>query len=348
MPELVWLGVFAAIYLPYYFWRLSYYGYPLPNTFYAKVGVGLDQYLRGFRYLINYVRWYSPLILLLPLPLLLRRKRELWVEFFLLIICCYCAYVIYVGGDGLAFFRFIVPIVPFIYLLVQEGLREIDQTLGHLVSGQSLYKTRALTAVLLVVSLGFTGRQSLEELLFPNYSRWYEPQSELSFPGTGKDHTYTSFDNYFVDRQAIAARWLQANAAPSSVVASTPAGSIAYYMNLRVIDMLGLNDIHIAHMETSDQGRNRAGHEKGDGEYVLSRSPDYILLGNVAVLPKKLNEAEMAQKLVRKSEHEIWADPSFHENYELVSVQVSDDPIFRYFTFYKKKASVAGEARLAH
>src|SRR5262249_45735050 len=29
---------FLAIFGPYYLWRLGYYGYPLPNTFYAKVG----------------------------------------------------------------------------------------------------------------------------------------------------------------------------------------------------------------------------------------------------------------------------------------------------------------------
>ena len=45
--------------------------------------------------------------------------------------------------------------------------------------------------------------------------------------------------------------------------------------------MLGLNDAHIGHTSTADLGKGRAGHEKGDGKYVLSRSPDYILMGNV-------------------------------------------------------------------
>jgi arabinofuranosyltransferase len=343
---LTWLAIFAAIYLPYYFWRLSYYGYPLPNTFYAKVGVGFDQYKRGMHYLLDYVRWYGGLIFLLPLPLLLRNKLKPWIEFFLLLIGTYCAYVIYVGGDGLGFFRFIVPITPFIYILCQEGLRVLYHALNKPFFNGSEWKTVAITCLLLAVSLGYTGRQSLRELLFPNHSRWYEPQSELSFPFIGKDHTYLSFDNYFVDRQAIAAKWLEANAAPNSLVASTPAGSISYNMNLRVIDMLGLNDVHIAHTRSLTQGRDRAGHEKGDGQYVLSRSPDYVLLGNVAVLPKQLTEEEMAKKLVRKSEHEIWADPTFHKNYELVSVKVSDDPIFRYFTFYKKKSLAIGQVSL--
>ena len=147
--------------------------------------------------------------------------------------------------------------------------------------------------------------------IHPSQYQWYEPQSQLAFPGVGSDHHYAWFDNYFVDRLAIAAKWLDTHALPQAVVASTPAGSIAYHMNLRVIDMLGLNDAHIGHTSTADLGKGRAGHEKGDGKYVLSRSPDYILMGNVAVLPYPVDKERMAKKLVRKSEHELWAEPRF-------------------------------------
>jgi hypothetical protein len=53
--------------------------------------------------------------------------------------------------------------------------------------------------------------------------------------------------------------------------------------------------------------------KKGDGKYVLSRSPDYSLMGNVAVLPYPVDKERMAKKLVRKSEHERWAEPRFHD-----------------------------------
>ena len=88
--------------------------------------------------------------------------------------------------------------------------------------------------------------------------------------------------------------------------------------------MLGLNDAHIGHTSTADLGKGRAGHEKGDGKYVLSRSPDYILMGNVAVLPYPVDKERMAKKLVRKSEHELWAEPRFHDTYELVCFQLSN------------------------
>ena len=53
--------------------------------------------------------------------------------------------------------------------------------------------------------------------------------------------------------------------------------------------MLGLNDAHIGHTSTADLGKGRAGHEKGDGKYVLS------IMGNVAVLPYPVDKERMAK-----------------------------------------------------
>jgi hypothetical protein len=333
---LAWVAVFIATYVPYYVWRFSYYGYPLPNTFYTKVGGGYHQYVRGARYLLDYMKLYGGFIFVLPLVTLLRRKREPWRDYFALLVGTYCLYLIYVGGDGLAFFRFVTYIAPLIYILVQEGVADLYERVKLMRISPPGWKLAAPTALLALVSLGFTMRQTVFPLLFPKDQQWYEPQSELYFPNGG-DHSYTWFDNYFVDRLAVAARWLEANAPQGSVVASTPAGSIAYHMNLKVIDMLGLNDVHIAHGTNARMGTGRAGHEKGDGKYVLSRSPDFILMGNVAVLPYSIDETRMAKKLALKSEHELWDDPEFHNKYELKCVKLADSGPFQYFTFYKKR-----------
>jgi hypothetical protein len=336
----IWTVIGVTITAPYYLWRLDYYGFPFPNTFYTKVGSGIDQYLRGLRYLWNFAESAGFLLLAWPpIVLLLKRKKSTWMNFFFLQVGAYLAYVIYVGGDGLAFYRFIVPVLAFVYLLVQESLIYLYDSVKEL----SLTKRRRLVPItamlLLVLSFVQTGKAALAIVIFPGFYRWREAQSEVSFPGDGKDHSYVWFDNYFVDRLAVAAHWLEKNAVPGSWVASTPAGAIGYYTNLNIIDMLGLNDLHIAHTKTIAIGRERAGHEKGDGKYVLSRAPDYILLGNVAVLPRQLSDEEMAKKLVRKSEHEIWADPDFHRRYERVTVKLSDRGVFQYFTFYRKKGS---------
>ena len=337
----LWFLACAAVYLPYYLWRFNYYGYILPNTFYAKVGSGVHQYLRGIRYVVKYLIYYGIFLFLLPLPLIFKKKKDEWIYLFFFQVGIFIVYIIYVGGDGLGFYRFVVPIVPFIYILVQEGLRELYyKTNRRMLIGGGL-RIHLTMVLLIILSFASTGRQSLWVLLYPESQRWYEPQCELFFPGDGKNHSYLWFGNYFVDRLAMAAKWLEENAEPDSLVASSPAGSIAYHMNLKVLDMLGLNDVHIAHTKDTFGGafgKARAGHEKGDGEYILSKSPDYILMGNVAVLPRPINETEMSKKLVFKSEHEIWGNPDFHRRYEYITVKLNDEGVFKYFTFYKKKA----------
>jgi arabinofuranosyltransferase len=330
-----WVLIFLAIFLPYYWWRFTYYGYLLPNTFYAKLGgSGSAKFSRGLLYLFEYLKWYGAFIIIPPLVLLLRRPRQVWVDYFALLVGVYLLYVVSVGGDGLAFFRFVAYIAPLIYVLVQEGFADLYERAQR--ASFSAAKRLALALVILV-SLSFTMRQTVFPLLFGSQSRWYEPHSQLYFPGAG-DNRYLWFDNYFVDRQAVAAKWLDENAPAGSLVASTPAGSIAYHLKgKKVIDMLGLNDEHIAHTTSEKLGYGRAGHEKGDGKYVLSRSPDYILMGNVAVLSIPLDNESMAKKLILKSEHELWDDPEFHDKYELQCVRLAESGLFQYFTFFKRK-----------
>jgi arabinofuranosyltransferase len=300
----------------------------------------MQQYRRGARYLFEYGRWYGWYLHLLPFGLLLRSQRQRWITFFALNVCVFVAYIIYVGGDGLSFFRFVVPIVPFISLLIQEGFLELYARATASAAWGGVLPIAAAT--LLVLALGAPAQQTVPRLLFPEAYRWRAPFAEVSFPML--EEGYVWFDNYFVDRLAVAARWLDAHAPPDAVVAATPAGAIAYYMNLRVIDMLGLTDRHIARAHVTRPGSGPAGHEKGDGRYVLSRSPDYILLGNVAVLPRPLDDGDVARKLMQTSERQIWAEPEFHRRYQRVTVKLSDTGPFRYFTFFQKKHEEPADA----
>ena len=342
---LLWGLVFALLYMPYFFWRYAYYGYLFPNTFYAKSASGDSwfMYLRGLRYLRDYFLTYGAYLPLFLLVVLWRKKQQAWVGYFALLVLAYFLYIVSVGGDGLAFYRFVAYVAPLFYLLIQEGIAELHDWLSRAVPAARGPAFTGAAVLLVLVMLGLTIRQSATPILLPSRAMWHEPQSGLYFPG-GTEHSYRWFDNYFVDRLATAARWLEQNAPPNALVATTPAGSVSYHTRLRVIDMLGLNDVHIAHTSGTflgGAGLGRAGHEKGDGEYVLSREPDYILLGNVAVLPFPLDEKTMGKKLVLKSEHELWAVPEFHQRYELVCISLANSGVFRYFTFYRKKQMAA-------
>ena len=58
------------------------------------------------------------------------------------------------------------------------------------------------------------------------------------------------------------------------LLASDAAGKIPYYSGLRTIDMLGLNDRHIARIQPTFF---EVGHNKYDPDYVLSLCPDLIV-----------------------------------------------------------------------
>ena len=62
---------------------------------------------------------------------------------------------------------------------------------------------------------------------------------------------------------------------PSATIAVASAGKIPYFSGLRTLDMLGLNDKHIAKMEVDSKSFDY-GMEKHDPNYVLGKAPDLI------------------------------------------------------------------------
>jgi hypothetical protein len=114
-------------------------------------------------------------------------------------------------------------------------------------------------------------------------------------------------------------RWLRDCAPPDAVLATNIAGAVPFYSRLTTIDTLGLNDRHIAHREMPAMGEGKAGHEKGDGAYVLSRAPDYVVFGALkgSATPKFVGDRELA------------ALPDFHSAYALEKFSIEGVGNFR-------------------
>ena len=340
------LAPFALVYLPYWIWRWRYYGLPLPNTFYAKVGGGSAQWKRGVGYVVEWARDGGAPLALLALVAVAARWREPWVRLFALFVAGGLVFVVAVGGDSLGLYRFMVPLSPFLALLAQEALLDLGGWfVGVARRGARAAVARAVLAALALVTLGWSARPTLAPMLWP--ARFGAELAGLRFPDPARSHSYRWFDNYFVDRLKVAGRWLDRHAAPDDWVAASPAGSIGFHMRQPLLDMLGLNDAHIATVAVPTMGSGRAGHEKGDGPYVLSRRPRFILLGNVAVFDHPLDDAEIEQRCQRlKSERELFADPAFHRLYakktveieapELATIAPENRHLFRWFTFYER------------
>jgi hypothetical protein len=309
---LVSLLLFFSIFLPYYIWRYTYYGWPLPNTFYAKVGSGTDQYIRGLNYIKKFLFEFSGWIFLMIL--LVFRKISIYILYLLLITFSYLLYVIYIGGDGLSIYRFMVPILPFLYLLFKEGIVSLYEIVS---------KKKALVVTLIIVSIGAS-------LTVKN--------SFLNASDRGLK--LVNLEAINTKGWTMVGKWLAKNALKGESVALIPAGAIPYYSKLYTIDMVGLNDLNIGHMRLEGMGTGIAGHEKGDGAYVLSRRPTYILLGNVLITNNpELDFASLPwEGWVLKSEYELWFDQKFHQMYQQVASHLGGGWYLHYFKLKKNSS----------
>jgi hypothetical protein len=130
-----------------------------------------------------------------------------------------------------------------------------------------------------------------------------------------------------------AGRWLGQTLPKDALIATSNAGAVPYASGLPTLDMLGLCDRRIARRPVKEMGRGVAGHEKGDGAYVLERRPQVILF-QVARFSDAALTPEEAGRPLWLSERELWADPRFQREYKLRSARL---PGF-YFNYFERVA----------
>lgn len=251
----LWLVAFSALFVPYFAWRYVTYGWLLPNAYYAKVGGGSAQFERGLRYLIDFSRQYAAWLILLVAPaLMLNTLRRSAAIYMVALLTAWGIYVVLIGGDALLDFRFFAEVLPLLYAVAAASLASILLAIRFEEPRAALLRSAAgivVTGGLIAFTLQST----------PN-----EPYSR-AVPN----------ENAAVRDRVVIGRWLRANAPRDTSIAVLAAGAIPYESRLVTIDMLGLNDEHIAHRPIR-VGAGAAGHEKFDAQYVLSLKPTAIIL----------------------------------------------------------------------
>lgn len=220
-------------------WRLTYYGYPLPNTYYVKVSGDLDQrLLYAWRILdrMTFIHAYIAVMTVcvvagvLVMALHRRAPRKL-LRFEMFFPVVWMAYWFYIGGDIFKD-RFLLPFVPVAAYLVAVYLAP-----AH---GPRWWRV-ALPAFMIFVPL------------------WWGPYFN---------------EPHYHDVWINAGKYLREHY-PNATIAIDGAGKTPYYSNLYTIDTMGLNDPVIAHGNAQDVFR--PGHNKTNVEYVLERKPDLWL-----------------------------------------------------------------------
>jgi tetratricopeptide (TPR) repeat protein len=239
---------FLVVFLPHFGFRLFYYGYPLPNTFYAKTSASSAMLLDGLEYMGQFLLYHGGWTLpaLAGLWFGLSRKEATYRCLPAVILGAVGGYIILVGGD----------FYPFFPLLLCAGAYQLGGQLDGRTDRSTLPISRSM-ALLLFVGLSM----ALPAKLWPDL-HWREVL--LEYGETTK--TLESLGN-----------WLRTNRPPETVIAISSLGRVPYFSKLRTIDMLGLADIQIAHKEM-ELARGVLGHQKYDSEYILERKPDIVLL----------------------------------------------------------------------
>jgi len=245
---LVWGLPYAAIVAGHLAWRYDYYGHLLPTTFHAKVsGFWWDQ---SKLYLSLFAKDH---LLILSLPLLLfffskPEPREQWrpafmaQRLFLAQVAAYTAYIIYIGGDRFEY-RFMTPILPLLYWLLQETVRR-----GHAFLQQRKSMHRFDVELSMALSVMVIGSSALP--LWTGFP--VERVDETGINRIEKIGFYSRQrrrEGLFL-RKLVNKGYLTGN----ELIAVRGAGALPYYSGFPILDLHGLNDEQIAHSEIAERG----------------------------------------------------------------------------------------------
>ena len=259
----------AALLVPWTAWRLWYYGHLIPNAVAAKAGGDLYmQLVWGIKYFYKFTQ-ANPLLLGLAMVAVAagiqRMRGRLKLERAdLLVIGLPLAgmlFVIAVGGDWMPAWRFFAPWLP----LACVALARSWQLFGEAEETGASTRSLATGVALSLLCLALWQMSLFNFDMMPAVRQWSEQVRSSSTVGT----------------------WMGSTLPEGTTVATYANGSFSFHAGskIRVIDMLGLTDEHIAR----HGHRNSAmgpGHMAHDLDYVARRKPSVIMFSSGTTSPQ--------------------------------------------------------------
>jgi hypothetical protein len=259
--------------------RWVYYGAFVPNTALAKVSFNAERVLGGLRYLRD---GYIPLLpgVLLTLVAVVAGFRgmrsERWLPA-LVVLVGWSLYVGLVGGDIFPGWRQLVPAVVALGMVLAEAAHAASERFRRgalIVVG---FAVPALVAGLFVQTWDRENIRAKNEL----WEHEGRPLGHLLRRAFGEKRVLIAVD---------------------------AAGALPYFSELPALDLLGLNDRHIATHPPPGFGRGGIGHELGDGAYAFERRPEIFAF----------NGSTGARAPMFLSGRQIFARNDFHREYQYV------------------------------
>jgi len=273
--NLVWgIGLFVLFILSQTLFRWIYYGDILPNTYYLKMQ-GYPVFLRlvhGAYVLIRFIWSFNWLLFLLPFTVLaFRRERAILLA--ILVILAQLAYSVYVGGDAWEHRggsnRYISIVMPIFFIFFTYASDLIRQAI--LIKIQPRLKASILVSNVLLVLIVLASMLNMNLLVdFKSLERWALLRQPIFIEGN-KEYVRI-------------AEALNKITTPQASIAVVSAGAIPYFTDRYALDLLGKNDVKIAH-ENARGANNpfnldkfRPGHMKWDYDYSIGElKPDVVV-----------------------------------------------------------------------
>ena len=257
--------------VPWTAWRVTYYGYLIPNALAAKSGAPLGWQLEhGWEYLSEFAVPHGGFLLLAaaalvvfavrrpkgegtPDPDVLTARSAIWLLFVLALV--YLAFITYAGGDWMPAWRLLAPVPP---LLAIAAVAALGATGSGVRTGAApsprprrLWLDRTVVPVAVVLSglslfVSVTHEQMLQRM-----HDWRDAIVELGEIGD----------------------WLGSNLPSGTVVSTFANGALSYEAGTHIVmlDVLGLTDEHIARHGQRDQKLDLVGHLAQDYDYVVNQ-----------------------------------------------------------------------------
>jgi arabinofuranosyltransferase len=257
------LAVYAIVISIYSAFRLIYYGYLLPNTFYAKTEFTFEFIKRGIEYFFTFCRSNLVYGLFLIFPFLTHIFYKDILKHLLIfwLISVWILFTIILGGDVLPIGRFYLPIAPLIFVLFIQSIRQlIDINIVKL----GYIKLVVLSIFVIIIS-------------FYTVLNFHKQEGEML--------NKRSYEAGLVQKMKIYADWMNGKKSQSEhapVVAMSTIGAFSYFSNAKVIDIVGLTNAYIAHNPEEVKGIDEElpvlwKERHYNARYVLEQEPDYII-----------------------------------------------------------------------
>ena len=265
----IFTSVFFVLGGIYFFWHWSYFGYPLPNPFYAKGG-GLLYWDSFWESLSNLFRFGGPFMLAFLLGFRTKEKSRLTIAF-LFPILLFAASFILVSNETNFGGRFQYALWPMVLLCWYPLVGGLGKEMN--ISTVKPIQVRGRIVWML------TGLALVFGILEYSISQSCVLTSAQNSCGVA----------YEADGRYEVAQYLSNYQGKGYVIATSEAGLLPFYSNWNAIDAWGLNDEWIAH------------HGEITDDYLNQYKPNLIVFHAYfsPLIPPKLTEKNLSQRWFR-------------------------------------------------